>query len=124
MKKIILVGILLVLLTVKLSAQKPMSDIAKTEMINTAPSYVAGFIKAANKVAEVKAVFTLATSGAVTKAKALDSYNETLGDNLGKAKTYDEAVKLVDTKAYSYMHIMGLKTFGEALKERAKEMTN
>ncbi len=124
MKKLTTLAAILILIVSNVTAQTQPSNEVKLEMINLAPTYVEAFVAAANEVAEIKATFSLVSSGATTKQLALKLYNEKFGTAFGTAKTYEEAVKLLDKKAYIYMHIKGLKAFSAALMEKSKEVRN
>lgn len=82
---------------------------------DTMEDYQDGAKDAILKVNEVKVAFDQAKGGVISKKEALEIYNNTLGDTLGKAKTLDEAETIYSKKAGIYIQIMGLKAQANAL---------
>lgn len=95
---------------------------------DTLEDYRKGAEDAIQKVNKVKTSFDLAKSGVISKKEALATYNETLGDSLGKVKTLDEAEKMYAAKAQVYIKVTALKAqanaiFAKAAEESAKALT-
>ena len=107
------------LIVSSVSAQK-LSDESRKTVIAASTTYIDAYTSAATEVATVKSKFKLVEANAITKKEALDFYNESIGKIFGKAKTYDDAKKIVETKGFAYMEVRGLNAFGEELKRQAK----
>ena len=95
----------------------------KKIVIEASSTYIEAYTSAATEIATIKAKFQLVEANAITKKDALDFYNEAVGEIFGKAKTYEEAKKITETKGFAYMNIKGLRAFGEELKRQAKLLT-
>lgn len=90
----------------------------KQEALNESlEAYQTGAQEAALKTQKVKAAFDMARSGVVSKEEALKTYNDTLGDSLGKAKSLDEAERLYAAKADAYVKAQAKKAQANALFE-------
>jgi len=76
---------------------------------------------AIQKTQKVKSAFDLAKSGVISKEEALKTYNDTLGDSLGKAKSLDEAERLYAAKADAYIKAQALKAQANALFAKSAE---
>ncbi|MFT3912241.1 MAG: hypothetical protein QM737_22630 [Ferruginibacter sp.] len=101
---------------------------AQEQFNKTIEDYNKGAATAAQKISEVRVGFQLAEQGVISKKEALQKYNDTLGDALGKAKSLDEAERLVAKGADAYIKITGLKAQANALyalsaQESAKALT-
>ena len=84
--------------------------------------------EATNKVLEVGVAFEQAKKGAISKAKALETYNEILGGTIGKADTLSEAEKLYEANTNNYIKSVGLRAeaqelFSIAAKKSAEAIT-
>jgi hypothetical protein len=90
----------------------------KQEALNESlEAYQTGAQEAALKTQKVKAAFDMARSGVVSKEEALKTYNDTLGDSLGKAKSLDEAERLYASKWQDYVKAQAKKAQANALFE-------
>jgi hypothetical protein len=69
----------------------------------------------------VKSAFDQARRGAISKEEALKTYNETLGDTLGKAKTLEEAEQIYAAKTADYIRATQLRITSQLLLARAAE---
>ena len=78
---------------------------------------------ARKSVIEVQAAFDLARKGVISKEQALKTYNDTLGDSLGRTKNLNEAEKLLADKAETYIKVTALKAQANALFAKAAERT-
>ncbi|MFT3908318.1 MAG: hypothetical protein QM737_02745 [Ferruginibacter sp.] len=101
---------------------------AQEAMNKTFEDFAKGAATARQKISEVKVGFDLAREGVISKKEALQKYNETLGDALGKVKTLDEAERMVAEKADAYIKATALKAQANALfalsaQETAKGLT-
>lgn len=85
-------------------ASKAQKDLNKTQ-----EDYSKGAEKAIADVNALKAAFSLAEKGTISKKEALKKYNDTLGDSLGKTNDYATAEKNMISKAGAYIEIQGLK---------------
>lgn len=88
---------------------------ATSALQDTMKEYAEGAKEAILQTNKVKVAFIGAKDGVVSKDSALKTYNETLGDAFGKAKTLAEAEDLYNSKAGVYIQIMGLKAQANAL---------
>ena len=70
---------------------------------------------AKNKVEEVGVAFEQAAKGTITKKKALEIYNEILGNTIGQAKTLEEAEKLYKDNTVGYIKSVGLRAEAQEL---------
>jgi hypothetical protein len=70
---------------------------------------------AIENVNKVKVAFDLAKDGVISKKDALKTYNDTLGDSLGKTDSLAVAEKNLLDKADAYIEITGLKAQANAL---------
>jgi hypothetical protein len=94
----------------------------RQEALNeTLEDYRKGAQDAIQKTQKVKSAFDLAKSGVISKEEALKTYNDTLGDSLGKAKTLDEAERLYASKADAYVKAQALKAQANALFAKSAE---
>jgi len=82
---------------------------------DTIKEYKQAAADATQKVAEVRTAFELARKGLIKKDEALEQYNTTLGDALGKTNDFATAEKNLADKADSYIKITGLKAQANAL---------
>lgn len=101
-------------------AQKALNDSIKVFASATA--------EATQKVDQVKLAMDLARKGTISKEQALKTYNETLGDSLGKTNDFALAEKNLADKAELYIKITGLKAqanalFAESMKKTADAIT-
>ena len=88
----------------------------RQEALNsTLEDYRKGAQDAIQKTQKVKNAFDLAKSGVISKEEALQTYNDTLGDSLGKAKSLDEAERLYAAKADAYVQAQAKKAQANAL---------
>ncbi len=87
----------------------------------TLEDYKKGAQDAIQQTDKVGLAFTQAKEGVISKDEALKIYNETLGDTFGKAKSLDEAETLYNSKAATYIEIMGLKAQANALFAKSAE---
>ena len=87
----------------------------------TLEDYRKGAQDAIQKTQKVKSAFDLAKSGVISKEEALKTYNDTLGDSLGKAKSLDEAERLYAAKADAYIKAQALKAQANALFAKSAE---
>ena len=71
--------------------------------------------EAKNKVLEVGVAFEQAKTGAISKKKALETYNEVLGGTIGKAETLAEAEKLYKDNTENYIKSTGLRAQAQEL---------
>lgn len=78
---------------------------------------------AAEKVSKVKSAFDLARQGVISKREALQVYNTTLGDSLGKTNNLQKAEELLASKAQTYIQITGLKAQANALFAASADQT-
>ena len=91
------------------------SDVAQKGYNDTIADYEKGAKEAIEKTNQVRAAFDNAKAGVISKKDALKTYNDTLGDTLGKANTLKEAEDIYNKKAGVYIQIMGLKAQANAL---------
>ena len=95
----------------------------RQEALNsTLEDYRKGAADAIQKTQKVKSAFDLARSGVISKEEALQTYNETLGDSLGKAKSLDEAESLYAAKADAYVKAQAKKAQANALFNKSAEL--
>ena len=92
---------------------------------DTLADYQSGAKSAIEKTNQVRIAFDNAKAGVISKKEALNIYNTTLGDTLGKAKSLEEAEDIYNKKAAVYIEIMGLKAqanafFAKSAEEAAK----
>lgn len=71
--------------------------------------------EAKNKILEVGVAFEQAKTGAISKRKALETYNEILGGTIGKADTLAEAEKLYKNNTENYIKATGLRAQAQEL---------
>jgi hypothetical protein len=71
--------------------------------------------EAKNKIIEVGVAFEQAKTGAISKKKALETYNEVLGGTIGKADTLAEAEKLYKNNTENYIKATGLRAQAQEL---------
>jgi hypothetical protein len=88
---------------------------------DTLEDYQNGAKSAIEKTNQVRTAFDNARAGVISKKEALNIYNNTLGDTIGKAKTYEEAEDNFVKKAGVYIQIMGLKAQANALFAKSAE---
>jgi hypothetical protein len=94
----------------------------RQEALNeTLEDYRKGAQDAIQKTQKVKSAFDLARSGVISKEEALKTYNDTLGDSLGKAKSLDEAERLYASKWQAYVKAQALKAQANALFAKSAE---
>ena len=74
-----------------------------------------GTEEAIKNVTDVEVAFDLAKKGVISKEEALATYNETLGDSLGRTNDLTVAEKNLTDKAEAYIKITGLKAQANAL---------
>lgn len=91
------------------------ATVAQQAYNDTLEDYQGGAKTAIEKTNQVRAAFDNAKAGVLSKKEALDIYNTTLGDTLGKAKNLEQAEDLYNKKAGVYIQIMGLKAQANAL---------
>lgn len=91
------------------------------ELTESVKDYNKGAQEAITKVNEVGASFKLAQKGVISKEEALKQYNDTLGDSLGKATSYNEAEKLFREKTDAYIKATALRAQANALLQKAAE---
>lgn len=95
---------------------------AQQEALNsTMADYNKGAQEAISKVNKVGVSFDLAKKGVISKDEALKTYNDTLGDSLGKANSYNEAEKLFRDKTDAYIKATALRAQANALLQKAAE---
>lgn len=95
----------------------------RQEALNsTLEDYRKGAADAIGKTQKVKSAFDLARSGVISKDEALQTYNDTLGDSLGKAKSLDEAESLYAAKADAYVKAQAKKAQANALFNKSAEL--
>lgn len=73
------------------------------------------------QVIEVGIAFNRAKDGAISKTKALEIYNETLGDTLGRAKSLEEAEEIYAKKTDAYIQASIRRAAAQKLIESAAE---
>lgn len=91
------------------------ATVAQKAYNDTIKDFEGGAKTAIEKTNQVRAAFDNAKAGVLSKKEALDIYNATLGDTLGKAKNLEQAEDLYNKKAGVYIQIMGLKAQANAL---------
>jgi len=91
------------------------ASVAQQAYNDTLEDYQGGAKTAIEKTNQVRAAFDNAKAGVLSKKEALEIYNTTLGDTLGKAKNLQQAEDLYNKKAGVYIQIMGLKAQANAL---------
>lgn len=82
---------------------------------DTLKDYQEGAKSAIEKTNQVRTAFDNARAGVISKEDALNIYNSTLGDTLGKATSLEQAEDIYTKKAGVYIQIMGLKAQANAL---------
>jgi hypothetical protein len=95
--------------------------IAQEALNETVQDYNKGAQEAITKVNKVGSSFELAKKGVISKEEALKTYNDTLGDSLGKATSYNEAEKLFRDKTDAYIKATALRAQANALLNKAAE---
>lgn len=95
------------------TAQKALND--------TTNDYARAAAGAIQKVEEVRAAFALAKTGVISKKEALKTYNDTLGDSLGKTDSLVVAEKNLTDKAEVYIRVTALKAQANALFGKSAE---
>lgn len=91
------------------------ATVAQQAYNDTIEDYKNGAKTAIEKTNQVRAAFDNAKAGVLSKKEALEIYNTSLGDTLGKAKNLQQAEDLYNKKAGVYIQIMGLKAQANAL---------
>ena len=99
----------------KVKAALGITTAAQKAYNDTIKDFASGAKEAIVKTNQVRAAFDNARAGVLSKKEALDIYNTTLGDTLGKAKTLQQAEDIYNKKASVYIQIMGLKARANAL---------
>ena len=99
----------------KVKAALGITTAAQKAYNDTIKDFASGAKEAILKTNQVRAAFDNAKAGVLSKKEALDIYNATLGDTLGKAKTLQQAEDIYNKKASVYIQIMGLKARANAL---------
>lgn len=95
----------------------------KQKLLNESfQAYGDGVKSATEQTLKVKTAFELAKQGVISKDEALKTYNETLGDTLGKAKTLETAEDNYLKKAEAYVKIQGLKAQANAIFAKSGEL--
>lgn len=89
----------------------------------TQAQYAEGAKEAVTQVSKVSRAFEDARNGVISKEQALNIYNETLGDSLGKTDDLATAEKNLLDKADAYIKITGLKAQANALFAQSAEFT-
>ena len=97
------------------------ATVAQKAYNDTIKDFEGGAKTAIEKTNQVRAAFDNAKAGVLSKKEALDIYNATLGDTLGKAKNLEQAEDLYNKKAGVYIQIMGLKAQANALFAKSAE---
>jgi hypothetical protein len=95
--------------------------IAQEALNETVQDYNKGAQEAITKVNKVGSSFELAKKGVISKEEALKTYNDTLGDSLGKATSYNEAEKIFRDKTDAYIKATALRAQANALLNKAAE---
>lgn len=95
--------------------------IAQEGLNATVEDYNKGAQEAISKVNKVGASFELAKKGVISKEEALRTYNDILGDSLGKATSYNEAEKIFREKTDAYIQATALRAQANALLNKAAE---
>jgi hypothetical protein len=95
--------------------------IAQEALNETVQDYNKGAQEAIIKVNKVGSSFELAKKGVISKEEALKTYNDTLGDSLGKATSYNDAEKLFRDKTDAYIKATALRAQANALLNKAAE---
>ena len=95
--------------------------IAQEGLNATVEDYNKGAQDAIVKVNKVGASFELAKKGVISKEEALKTYNDTLGDSLGKATSYNEAEKIFREKTDAYIQATALRAQANALLQKSAE---
>jgi hypothetical protein len=95
--------------------------IAQEALNETVQDYNKGAQEAITKVNKVGSSFELAKKGVISKEEALKTYNDTLGDSLGKATSYNDAEKLFRDKTDAYIKATALRAQANALLNKAAE---
>lgn len=80
-----------------------------------------GMTEVYTELFKVETAFNQARAGAISKEEALQVYNSTLGDTIGKAKTLDEAEKLYASKTEAYIKATQLRMTAQLLLAKAAE---
>lgn len=88
---------------------------AQQAYTDTLADYQNGAKTAIEKTNQVRTAFDNAKAGVISKKEALNIYNSTLGDTLGKATSLEQAEDIYTKKAGIYIQIMGLKAQANAL---------
>ena len=95
--------------------------IAQEGLNATVEDYNKGAQEVISKVNKVGASFELAKKGVISKEEALKTYNDTLGDSLGKATSYNEAEKIFREKTDAYIQATALRAQANALLNKSAE---
>jgi uncharacterized lipoprotein NlpE involved in copper resistance len=98
----------------KKEAQK--TQIAKEAEEITMISYKKAVAEATLQTIVIDEKFSMALKGTISKPEALKAYNETLGDRMGRAKKFEEALGLFNQKRQAYIELMGKQAQAEAYK--------
>lgn len=88
---------------------------------DTLKDYQLAAAGAIQKVEQVRVAFEEARRGVISKDEALKTYNDTLGDSLGKTKDLTEAEKNLTDKADAYIKATALKAQANALFAKSAE---
>lgn len=96
---------------------------AQEALNNSVQDYKKGATDAIVKVNEVSSAFDLAREGVISKKEALKTYNDTLGDSLGRTNDLGIAEKNLLDKADAYIQITALKARANALFAKSAEQT-
>ena len=74
------------------------------------------------KVADVSVALKAAKDGVISKEQALENYNKTLGDTLGKEETLEGAENAMTKRLPIYLETLRLKTEAQALRAKAADI--
>ncbi|WP_172914043.1 hypothetical protein [Capnocytophaga canis] len=95
----------------KAEAMKALSESMQSEPVKGAVKNILSLEQSVN----------LAKKGVISKKEAVDEFNQTLGDTVGKLKTYDELEKWMDENKDRYVQMMLYKTAANKMLEKATE---
>ncbi len=96
-------------------------DASQQALSESLEDYKKSATDAGSKVNEVAASFQLAKEGVISKEKALQTYNETLGDSFGKATDINVAEEIFIKKKDAYIQSVALRAQAQALFAKAAE---
>jgi hypothetical protein len=88
---------------------------AQKSLVDTTKDYANAAAGAIQNVNKVQLAFDLARDGVISKEKALKTYNETLGDSLGRTNDINEAERLFAEKSETYIKVVALRAKANAL---------